>query len=120
MSEVKQVILKEADITNNCPECFNQNMKLTFYQKHINSRWFRQVTNEVTHQMVCNTCHSTIYPVKWTDDIERAFTYFQKMVIPEKKSTRLTPLSYSLIAFLLILTGLVYYLISSGIIEVSL
>ena len=31
MSKVKEVVLKEAEITNNCPECFNQNMKLTFY-----------------------------------------------------------------------------------------
>ena len=118
MAKEKQVVLKEAEITNNCPECFNQNMTLTFYQKHRDSRWYYQVTGEVTHQMICNTCHSRIFPVKWTNDIERSFEYFQKMVIPKKKSTRLSGLSYILIILVLLLLGLGYYLLSTGIIEV--
>lgn len=119
MAKEKQVVLKEAEITNNCPECFNQNMTLTFYQKHRDSRWYYQITGEVSHHMVCNTCHSRIYPVKWTDDIERSFEYFQKMIVPKKKSTKLSRLSYFLIVLLLLLIATGYYLFTSGIIEVS-
>ncbi len=118
MSKVKEVVLKEAEITNNCPECFNQNMKLTFYQKHRYSRWYYQVTSDVSHQIVCNTCHSTIFPVKWTEDIERIFDYYQKLVIPKKKGIKLTGLTYTLIVLLLVIIGGLYYLIYAGIIEV--
>ena len=34
MAEEKQLVIQEADITNNCPECFNQELKITFNQKH--------------------------------------------------------------------------------------
>ena len=34
MAEIKLVVIKEANVTNNCPECFNQDLKLSFYQKH--------------------------------------------------------------------------------------
>lgn len=118
MSKLKEVVLKEAEITNNCPECFNQDMRLTFFQKHRISRWYYQITGEVTHQIICNTCHSRIYPVKWTDDIERTFDYYQKMVSPKKKGIKLSRLSYLIIILLLILSGVVYYLIHTGIIQV--
>ena len=118
MSKEKEVVLKEAEITNNCPECFNQDMRLTFYQKHRISRWYYQITGEVTHQIICNTCNSNIYPVKWTDDIERTFEYYQKMVTPKPKGVRLSRLSYILIISLLIIAGTLYYLFYSGIIQV--
>ncbi len=118
MSKLKEVVLKEAEITNNCPECFNQSMKLTFFQKHRYSRWYYQVTGAVSHQIVCNTCHSTIFPVKWTDDIERIFDYYQKLVTPKKKGIRLSKLSYSLIVLLIVLSGVLYYLFREGIIQV--
>ena len=40
--------------------------------------------------MVCEKCKSTIYPVSWTEDIERMFDYYQKTVVPEKKSSKQT------------------------------
>ena len=118
MSKEKQVVLKEAEITNNCPECFNQDMRITFFQKHRISRWYYQITGEVTHQIICNTCHSQIYPVKWTDDIERIFEYYQKMVVPKKKRIKLSRFSLLIIISLLIIGGVLYYLINSGIIQV--
>ncbi|MBT8179312.1 MAG: hypothetical protein HKP60_09365 [Eudoraea sp.] len=118
MSKEKEVVLKEAEITNNCPECFNQTMKLTFYQKHRYSRWYYQITGDVSHEIVCNTCHSTIFPVKWTEDIERIFEYYQKLVTPKKKGIKLSGLSYSLIVLFVVLLGVLYYLIYTGVIEV--
>ncbi|MCE2613342.1 hypothetical protein LVD13_10190 [Flavobacteriaceae bacterium D16] len=119
MSSEKEVILKEAEITNNCPECFNQDMRLTFFQKHRISRWYYQITGEVTYQIVCNTCNSKIYPVKWTDDIERSFDYYQKMVTPKKKGIKLSKLSFFLIISLLLIAGVLYYLFYTGIIQVQ-
>jgi hypothetical protein len=118
MAKEKEVVLKEAEITNNCPECFNQDMRITFSQKHRVSRWYYQITGDISHQIICNTCHSIIYPVKWTEDIERSFEYYQKMVTPKKKGIKLSRLTLSLIISLLILAGVVYYLIYSGIIQV--
>lgn len=118
MAKEKEVVLKEAEITNNCPECFNQDMRITFYQKHRVSQWYYQITGEISHQIICNTCHSIIYPVKWTEDIERSFEYYQKMVTPKKKGIKLSRLTLSLIISLLILAVVLYYLLYSGIIQV--
>ena len=96
MTKEKLVVIKEADLSNNCPECFNQELKLTFYQKHTYGSFFHKTTNEVTNQIVCRKCSSIIYPVKWTDDIERMFNYYQKTVVPEKKSNTPTFLFYRL------------------------
>ncbi|MBQ4913070.1 hypothetical protein J8L85_01385 [Maribacter sp. MMG018] len=112
MAKEKLVTIKEAELKNNCPECFNQDLKLTFYQKHTYGAFFHKTTNDITNQIVCRKCNSMIYPVKWTDDIERMFDYYQKTVVPEKKSTRPTFLFYILllIVIALIATGVYFYL----------
>jgi len=118
MVKEKLIVLKEAEITNNCPECFNQDMKLTFYQKHLFGRLYHRITTTVTHQIKCNKCESIIYPVKWTEDIERIFEYYQKMVNPEKASIKFTALFYILILSPFIIAGILYYLFQSGIISI--
>jgi len=118
MKKEKLEVIKEADITNNCPECFNQDMKITFYQKHIYGRLFHRITNEVTHKIKCNKCDSVIYPINWTDDIERIFNYYQKMVSPEKASVRFTALFYLLGISLIVMVGVVIFLVKKGIIQV--
>ena len=117
MSKEKLVVLKEANITNNCPECFNQDMKITFKQKHKYGKLYDRTTNEVTHTIKCNTCESIIYPVNWTEDIERIFNYYKKMVEPEKASTRFTSLFYILVVSLLVIIGIGIYLWQSGVIQ---
>ena len=91
MGKERLKMIKEAEITNNCPECFNRDMQITFHQKHVHNRLYHRVTPEITHKIQCNTCKSVIYPVNWTDDIERIFNYYQKMAIPEKTGIRFTP-----------------------------
>ena len=118
MATEKLVVIKETDLNNNCPECFNQNLKLSFYQKHVYGKLFHRTTNQVTNQIVCGKCDSDIYPAKWTDDIERMFTYYQKMVVPEKSSLKFTSLFYILIIVLLSLIGAAYYLFSEGILTI--
>lgn len=117
MAKEKLEIIKEANITNNCPECFNQNMKITFYQKHKYGQLFHRTTNEVTHQIKCNKCDSLIYPVSWTEDIERIFEYNQKLVVPKKASIHFTTLLYVLLLLLLVLIGAAAYLYLEGIIQ---
>ena len=117
MATEKLVLIKEADLTNNCPDCFNQDLKLTFYQIHRFGKLFHQVTGEVSNQIICNKCGSDIYPAKWTDDIERIFGYYKKMVQPEKTSLKLKPLFYVLILILIVLVAAAVYLFKEGIIQ---
>ncbi len=115
MAKEKLVPLKESDIPNNCPECFNQDLRITFYQKHKYGRLYDRTTNEISHSIKCNKCGSTIYPVDWTDDIERIFEYYQKMANPEKASVRFTNLFYILVLLLVAIIGAGIYLIIMGI-----
>ncbi|MGI9548102.1 MAG: hypothetical protein ACR2MM_12740 [Flavobacteriaceae bacterium] len=117
MAKEKLEIIKEAVISNNCPECFNQDMTLRFYQKHLYSKLHHRTTSDVEHQIMCNKCQSIIYPVKWTNDIERIFEYYQKTVEPQKSSIRFTALFYGIIIGLIAIAGLVYYLYSEGTIQ---
>ena len=114
MAREQQIVIKEAILTNNCPECFNQELKLTFFQKHLISRFYNKTTKQVSQEIRCAKCGSLIYPVKWTEDIERSFEYFQKMTTPEPKSLRLTKLTYGLIGFLIVLIGSLSYLYYAG------
>lgn len=118
MAKEKLVTIKQANLTNNCPECFNQDLKLSFFQKHRHGKLFRKTTGEVTHQLVCNKCGSTIYPVKWTDDIERTFDYYKKMVVPEKASLKFTSLFWIFLLVLIAIVGGVVYAMTQGILNI--
>lgn len=114
MPTEKLVVIKQADLTNNCPECYNQEIKLTFYQKHRHGRFSHRATGEVTHELKCKTCNSILYPVKWTEDIERVFDYYQKTVVPEKTSLKFTPLFYGMILLVIVLIASGVYFLLEG------
>ncbi|WP_276388703.1 hypothetical protein [Eudoraea chungangensis] len=116
MSEEKLIKIKEAEITNNCPECFNQDMTLSFFQKHLYTTFYHKITNDISHQLLCNTCNSLIYPVNWTEDIERIFEYYQKMLSPEPKKTVYSWVFYLLLFIPIVLIGILAYLLNAGII----
>lgn len=109
MSKEKQLVIKEANITNNCPKCFNQELRLTFFQKHIYTSFFHRTTADVTHQIMCVKCESKIYPVDWTPDIERVFEYYNKLVTPSKPAVRFTRLFYILVISILLLISIGIY-----------
>lgn len=117
MAKEKLKVIKEADLTNNCPECFNQDLTLTFFQKHTYGRFFHKTTSEVSNELVCNKCKSNIYPVSWTEDIERIFSYYQKTVIPEPKSSKATVFFYILLLVLIALVAGAIYIFLAGPIE---
>lgn len=116
MAKEKQIAIKEAEITNNCPECFNQQLKLTFYQKHKFNPFFHRTTDVVTHEIKCKKCYSIIYPVNWTEDIERVFDYYNKLVKPDKSKVRFTTLFYVLLILILGLVAAGIYMQREGLI----
>ena len=110
------LVIKEATITNNCPECFNQELKLSFYQKHIKTLFYHKMTNEVTSEIKCKKCFSIIYPVNWTADIERVFDYYRKLVEPKKTTLKFTALFYITIFVIIGLIAGGVYLYQNGMI----
>ncbi|MBT8238433.1 MAG: hypothetical protein HKP38_07660 [Croceitalea sp.] len=116
MAKEKKIVIKEAILSNNCPECFNQNLKLIFYQKHTFNAFYRKVTNMVEHEIKCKKCHSIIYPVSWTPDIERVFEYYDKLVEPDRSSIHFTSLFYILILVGIALVAAAVYAHLEGII----
>ncbi len=117
MAKEKLEVIKEAALQNNCPECFNKELTLSFYQKHRYGRFFHKTTGEITHQIKCGKCGSSIYPAKWTDDLERIFDYYQKMITPEKTSIKFTGLFYVLLLLFLALVAAGAYAYLAGLIQ---
>ncbi|OEK09296.1 hypothetical protein A8C32_11270 [Flavivirga aquatica] len=103
MSE-KLINIKEVALKNNCPECFsNDGLHLTFKQKIVNTKLYKSITSDISHEIECKTCHSIIYPVQWTDDIDRVFEYQKKAVTPKKSSTYLKKASWFVIIAVIII-----------------
>ena len=118
MAKPEFKIIKEAPLTNNGPECFNQDLTLTFYQKHLHGPFYHRITSELKRELKCNTCHNLLYPVTWTEDIERSVEYYGKAVTPEKASMRFRPLFYILVLLGVVLAGGLIYLYLQGAIGV--
>ncbi|WP_343488119.1 hypothetical protein [Allomuricauda sp. d1] len=116
MAKEKQIAIKDVEISNNCPECFSQELRLTFYQKHTYNPLYHRTTGEVTHEIKCKKCFSLIYPVKWTPDIERVFDYYNKLVEPDKSSVRFTMLFFALLLLMIVLVGGGIYIYLEGLI----
>lgn len=114
MAKEKFEIVKEAVISNNCPECYNQEMSLKFLQRHLYSRLYHRTTSEVRHEIKCTKCLSIIYPVKWTEDIERSFEYYQKTVNPSAAGIKFTALFYGILSGMLLIAAGLYYFYSQG------
>lgn len=114
MSKEELVVIQESDLTNNCPECFNQELRLRFYQKHRHNKFFHKITSEVSHELKCKTCESIIYPVKWDNNIENAFNYYQKTVKADRSAIKFNALFYILGIILLLIIGAGIYFIIMG------
>lgn len=98
------VTMKEVILKNNCPECYsNEGLRLTFKQKIIDTRLYRSMTSQISHEIDCKICNTFIYPVKWTDDIERVFEYQKKAFVPKKASTYLKKTSWIVIISIIII-----------------
>ena len=108
----KLIDVKEVTLKNNCPECFSKNgLRLTFKQKIKETKFYRSITSEISYEIKCITCNSVIYPVQWTDDIDRVFEYQKKAFTPKNKSTYLKKVSWIAISTFLVLIALVLFLV---------
>lgn len=108
--------IREAPLTNNCPECFGQDLTLSFYQKHLHGPFYHRITSEIKQELKCNTCGTLLYPVTWTGDIERSVEYYQKAVTPEPPGIRFRPLLFVIILLGIALAGALVYLYLQGVI----
>lgn len=100
--------INKFSLNNNCPECYSQDgLLLVFKQKVKENKLYRAITPEITHNINCKTCNTTIYPVQWTDDIERVFNYHQKAITPKKTTTKYKRTFWLIIISVFILTALI-------------
>ena len=98
MKEKQYFTLKEVQLNNNCPECYsNEGLELTFKQRFIENAFYRAITEDTIHEMHCNTCNTDIFPVSWTNDIERVVSYQERAATPKPKSIKLKKLTWILI-----------------------
>ncbi|PWI30723.1 hypothetical protein DI383_04550 [Flavobacteriaceae bacterium LYZ1037] len=103
--EEKFITIKEVALNNNCPECYNTNgLQLTFLQKFVETKFYKSITRETSHLLECNTCNTNIYPISWTEDIERVFNYHQKAFTPKTPSIKLKKSARLLIISVLVIT----------------
>jgi len=104
--DIKDVLLK-----NNCPECFTtEGLHLTFKQKIRETKFYKSITSEISHEITCEKCNSIIYPVQWTDDIDRVFEYQKKAFNPKGPFTSIKKASWILIVIITLLIALIIFL----------
>jgi hypothetical protein len=108
MATSKFFTLKEARLSNNCPECYsNDGLEITFKQKLTENMFCKAITNDVTHELRCFNCNTTIFPIRWTDDIERVVNYQTRAVQPKAKSIKLKPLAWIIIISDIVIVALI-------------
>ena len=91
--------IKAVDLNNNCPECYSKDgLQLTFKQKFVETNFYKSITTDIKYEMDCLTCNTHIYPVKWTEDIERVFEYHKRAFTPKQASTHLKKATWLAIA----------------------
>lgn len=95
--------LKEVQLNNNCPECYsNEGLELTFKQRFVETMFYKAISEDTIKEMHCNTCHTDIFPVRWTNDIEQVVAYQQRAVQPKSPSLKLRKLAWIFIAIALV------------------
>ncbi|WP_299313434.1 hypothetical protein [uncultured Aquimarina sp.] len=105
--KTEYIVLKEAVLNNNCPECYStEGLLLSFKQQKQLSKLFIKTKKEVIESMDCRKCETTIFPGRWTDDIERVYNYHKKTIDLKPSSIKFTRLFY-LIIFLIITISIV-------------
>ncbi|MBX2827207.1 MAG: hypothetical protein KTR22_03555 [Flavobacteriaceae bacterium] len=104
-------LLHQSKINNNCPECYStEGLEFSFTQEEKENKLYSRASKEIEESLYCHTCNQQIFPVKWTEDIERVYEYHKKLAKPKSSGIKLKPLAYILIISDAILIGaLIYY-----------
>lgn len=104
--------LHTARLKNNCPTCFGDDgLEFTFTQEEKETAFFKKPAPEIANTLYCHTCKNNIYPINWTEDIERVFDYNQKIAETHKQYLKVKPLFYILIVVAIVLAAAVVYLL---------
>lgn len=116
MSSSRFFTLKEARISNNCPECYsNDSLELTVKQKLIETTFYKAITDDTASEICCLNCEVKIFPIRWTDEIEQVVDYHKRGLKTKPKSVKLKPIAWAilisivvmLIAIILFATGVI-------------
>ncbi|TJY37998.1 hypothetical protein [Pontimicrobium aquaticum] len=112
------VHIKTESLNNHCPECFStEGLQLSFKQKYSEALFYKAITDDIAYTLSCKVCNTEIFPVRWTDDIERVVDYKKKAFTPNPKSFKLKRLAWMLIITLDVLI-LLAILFTVGIIKI--
>ncbi|MCX2764255.1 hypothetical protein [Aquimarina muelleri] len=119
--KTEYIILKEASLNNNCPECYStQDMVLSFKQKKMKSKFLVTTKSNLIESIYCNKCENQIFPGQWTTDIERVYDYHKKTISQPSGKIRFTWFFYSILfLILLVAAGAYIYLYHPNIIGIS-
>lgn len=103
------ITVKEVTLNNNCPVCYAKgSLLISFKQKVIETKFYKSITSEITHDINCKTCESAIYPVQWTNDIERVVDYQKRAFKPMANSTYIKKTSWIIItAIVLVIIAII-------------
>lgn len=110
--KTEYIILKEAPLNNNCPECYStEDMVLSFKQKKIKSKLLTATKSNIIESIYCNKCENQIFPGQWTTDIERVYDYHKKTIPQPSGKIQFTWFFYSIlfIIFLLVTGAYIYF-----------
>lgn len=86
-------------------------MRLSIKQKIIETRFHKSITSEISHELACKNCNTVIYPVQWTDDIDRVVNYQKKVFQPKPTSRYLKKASWITISGVALTTVVIAFLI---------
>jgi hypothetical protein len=105
--------LHKAKLINHCPTCFaTDGLELVFTQEKTHSKFYEKVAKEINYKMYCHSCNNQIYPVNWTDDIERVYEYNRKLAKPSNTGIKLKPLLlYSILLVAIIIVAAIMYVL---------
>ena len=108
--KTEYIVLKEAVLTNNCPECYStEGMILSFKQQRVTTKLLTKTKANVIESINCSKCESQIFPGQWTADIERVYNYHKKTITRISSSINFSPLFYGILFFsVLLVTGGIY------------
>ena len=106
--------LHTARLNNNCPTCFGTDgLEFTFSQNEQENAFFHKPNSKIEETLYCHNCKHTIYPVNWTEDIERVYNYNKKLAETNRQYLKIKPLFYILIIVAIILVAAIFYLLIS-------
>ncbi|WP_310991424.1 hypothetical protein [Aequorivita marina] len=103
---VKTHNLHRARLHNNCPTCFGTDgLEFTFTQDEKETAFFHKPEKKIIEKLYCHKCNSPIFPVNWTEDIERVYDYNRKIAETNKNFLEVKPLFYILIVLAIALVA---------------